>query len=85
MTKQSTSEAVLTVVLGTVIVITVILAVAAFAALLTMLAWNLGVAALVAAAGGHVGHIGIVTAFFANVALGIVSRMLHRSPAATTK
>lgn len=45
--------------------------------LITMLAWNLGVVALVAAAGGTVGKIGLITAIFVNFAIGIVARIFR--------
>lgn len=52
---------------------------AALGALLTMLAWNLGVVAIVAACGGHVAHIGFWTALFANIAIGVVGRIFRRT------
>lgn len=46
---------------------------AALGAVITWAAWNWGVVAIVAAAGGSIAKIGLVTAFFINVALGIVT------------
>lgn len=44
---------------------------------ISMFAWNLGVVAIVTACGGTVGKIGFWASFFANFAIGIVSRLLH--------
>lgn len=56
----------------------------AISALITMLAWNLGVVALVAAAGGSVGKIGFITAIFVNFAIGIVARIFRPTVTANT-
>lgn len=45
--------------------------------LLTLLAWNVGVVAIVAACGGAVAKIGLGTAICANIALGIVGRIFR--------
>ena len=83
--RKNAAESVVVGTLGAVVVIGIVLVVAALSAVLTMLAWNLGVVAIVAAAGGHVGEIGLVTAFFANVALGILRRILAPSTGTASK
>lgn len=70
--------------LGVTAAAVLVAAIVALAALITMLAWNLGVVALVAATGNSVGTIGFVTAIFVNMAIGVVSR-IFRSPSVTAK
>lgn len=71
---------VLTVVVGGLLVLlTLAFVVGCFVlgGLVTMLAWNLGVVAIVAACGGTVAKIGLLTGIFTNIALNIVSRLIR--------
>lgn len=47
-----------------------------FVGVITMFAWNVGVVGVVAASGGAVGKIGLLTAIAANFAIGIVARIV---------
>lgn len=58
--------------------VVLIAAVVVLGGLLTMFAWNVGVGAVVAAAGGHVGNISLLAAIAFNVAWGIVGRPFRR-------
>ena len=53
--------------------------------LIFWLAWNIGVVAIVAAAGGTVGKISFWAAVGASLAVGILKRILHPTPAVQTK
>lgn len=48
--------------------------------LLTLVAWNVGVVGIVAAAGGSAGKITLGIAICANIAIGIVSRIFRPTP-----
>lgn len=61
-----------------VLVATIVAVILALSAVLTMVAWNIGVAAVVAASGGHVGHIGFWTAVGFNIAWGIITSPFRR-------
>jgi hypothetical protein len=67
---------------GVAVVIGVILmfvAVVVLGALFTMLAWNVGLTALVAACGGHIGNIGFWAAVGINIVWGIITSPFRRT------
>lgn len=59
--------------------IVLVVLIALLGGVITQFAWNYGVVALVAAAGGSLGKIGLVTAIAANLAISIVGR-IFRAP-----
>lgn len=72
------------VVVGCVAILAFIATIILLGGLIFWLAWNVGVVALVAAAGGSVGKISFWAAVGGSLAVGILSRIFTRS-AVTTK
>lgn len=66
------------------VIIVLVAALVILCGLITMLAWNYGVVALVAACGGSVSKIGLITAVCANLAIGVISRIFRRDSGVTT-
>lgn len=68
------------IVLGVFVVAMVVAALIALGGLITMLVWNLGVVAIIAACGGSVGKISFVVAILVNVALSMISGVIRGRP-----
>lgn len=86
--KRRRKEVALKVVAGIAAVVAVLLLVALivlFGGLLFYIAWNVGVVALVAAAGGHVAHIGFWTAVGGSLLVGVIQRAVHGTPTVQAK
>lgn len=75
---ESTLATVIAVVVITLAFALLIGGLALLSALITKIAWNYGVVAIVAACGGHVAKISLVTALCFNIAWGIVTRPFRR-------
>lgn len=75
--SNNTNDSIAVSILVGVFVIGIIGLAVVLGGLLTLLAWNVGVVGIVAAAGGSVGKIGLGIAICANIAIGIVGRIFR--------
>lgn len=67
-----------------VLFLVIVGAFAVLGGLITMVAWNYGVVPIVAASGGAVAKISLLTGISANIAISIVGRIFHRPSVETT-
>lgn len=80
--RRERGENILVGFLGVVLILGLVAAAVAFGGAIFYVAWNLGVVNIAAAVGGSVSTISYWTAIGGSLAVGILSRIFRRAPAA---